>query len=239
MFCSVASGSVETGQKDLIQIKTERRETKQKLLAEQEEIKQENLSLKTDTLTLHARKENLLYDVSALDVELEKRLDFINMLDKLKALLHKLLSMIPVVREFARLVEEKRDIRAASPYGYTPLGRLLKEYRTPHPRYERLVIFPEIASWQTSRGEVVPLYEDFNRRGTDYRLVGFWNVQTEQAIKVLEIRDEITLENRICTLGQAEVYMKAVESFVEDMNTPERARDSCPVYKADKDEWNR
>ena len=39
--------------------------------------------------------------------------------------------------------------------------------------------------------------------------------------------------------GQAEVYMKAVESFVEDMNTPERARDSCPVYKADKDEWNR
>ena len=226
-------------EKDLIQIKTERRETKQKLLAEQEEIKQENLSLKTDTLTLHARKENLLYDVSALDVELEKRLDFINMLDKLKALLHKLLSMIPVVREFARLVEEKRDIRAASPYGYTPLGRLLKEYRTPHPRYERLVIFPEIASWQTSRGEVVPLYEDFNRRGTDYRLVGFWNVQTEQAIKVLEIRDEITLENRICTLGQAEVYMKAVESFVEDMNTPERARDSCPVYKADKDEWNR
>ena len=86
---------------------------------------------------------------------------------------------------------------------------------------------------------MVPLYEDFNRRGTDYRLVGFWNVQTEQAIKVLEIRDEITPENRICTLGQAEVYMKAVESFVEDMNTPERARDSCPVYKADKDEWNR
>lgn len=62
-------------------------------------------------------------------------------------------------------------------------------------------------------------------------------MQTEQAINVLEIRDEITLENRICTLGQAEVYMKAVESFVEDMNTPERARDSCPVYKADKDEW--
>ena len=56
-----------------------------------------------------------------------------NMLDKLKAILYKLLSMIPVVREFARLVEEKRNIRAASPYGYTPLGRLLKEDRTPLP----------------------------------------------------------------------------------------------------------
>ena len=27
------------------------------------------------------------------------------------------------------------------------------------------VIFPEIASWQTSKGEVIPVYEDFNRRG--------------------------------------------------------------------------
>ena len=27
-------------------------------------------------------------------------------------------------------------------------GRLLREYRTPHPRYDRLVIFLEIASWQ-------------------------------------------------------------------------------------------
>ena len=161
------------------------------------------------------------------------------MLDKLKALLYKLLSMIPVVREFARLVEEKRDIRAASPYGYTPLGRLLKEYRTPLPRYERLVIFPEIASWQTTRGEVVPVYEDFNRRGTEYRLAGFWNVQTEQAIKVLEIRDEITPENRICTLEQAEVYMKAVENFMEDMKTPENAKDNRPVYRTHNEEYIR
>lgn len=103
-----------------------------------------------------------------------------------------------------RRLDEPENIRAASTYGYIPLGRLLKEYRTPLPRYERLVIFPEITSWQTTRGNVVPLYEDFNRRGTDYRLVGFWNVQTEQAIKVLEIRDEIIPENRICTLEQAE-----------------------------------
>lgn len=110
---------------DLIQIKTESWETKQKLLAEQEEIKQENLSLKIDTLTLHSdkecflrdvrkaadekeqmqvKKEGLLEDIGVLDRELEKRLDFINVLDKLKVILYKLLSMIPIVREFARLV---------------------------------------------------------------------------------------------------------------------------------------
>ncbi len=57
-------------------------------------VQQENLSLKTDTLTLHSRKENFSYDVSVLDVELEKRLDFINVLDKLKVILYKLLSTI-------------------------------------------------------------------------------------------------------------------------------------------------
>lgn len=244
-------------EEDLIQIKTESRETKQKLMAEQEEIKQENLVLKLDTLTLHsdkehllcdvrkaenekeqmqARKEGLLEDIGVLDKEFEKRLDFINVLDKLKAILGKLLSMIPVVREFAKLVEEKRDIRAATPYGYTPLGRLLKEYRTPLPRYERLVIFPEIASWQTSKGEVIPVYEDFNGRGTSYTLAGFWNVQTEHGIKISEIRDEITPENRICTLEQAEVYIKAVESFMEEMKTTESARDNRPVYRTYNEE---
>ncbi len=61
------------------------------------------------------------------------------------------------------------------------------------------------------------MYEDYNGRGTDYRLAGFWNVQTEQAVKVSEIREEITPENRISTLEQAEVYVKAVENFMEDM----------------------
>lgn len=227
-------------EKHLIQIKTESRETKQKLLAEQEEIRKENLSLKTDTLILRSKKENLLEDVGVLDKEFEKRMDFINLLDKLKAILHKLLSMIPMVREFTRLVEEKRDIRAASPYAYTPLGRLLKEYRTPLPQYDRFVIFPEIASWQTSKGEVVPVYEDFNRRGMEYKLAGFWNVQTEQAIKVSEIKDDITPENRICTPEQAEVYVKAIESFMEEMK-PKEIRYDRSVYRTDKekDGWSR
>lgn len=247
-------------EKDLVQIQTESRETKQKLMAEQEEIKQENLSLKIDTLTLHsdkerllrdvwkvadekeqiqAKKEGLLEDIGVLDKEFEKRLDFINALDKLKAILYKLLSIIPVVREFARLVEEKRDIRAASPYGYTPLGKLLREYRTSLPQYDRLVTFPEIASWQTSKGEVVPVYEDYNGRGTEYQLAGFWNVQTKQAIKVSEISEEIIPENRICTLEQAEVYVKAVENFMEDIKSAESSRNNHPVYQTHDVDYER
>lgn len=131
-------------------------------------------------------------------------------------------------------MEEKRDINAVTPYSYTPLGRLLKEYRNPLLRYEKYVSFPEIASWQTSKGEMVPVYEDFNGRGTDYRLAGFRNVQTEQNIRVIDIRVEIIPENRICTLEQAEVYVKAVESFMEEMKLEETRYDHS-VYWTDKE----
>lgn len=80
------------------------------------------------------------------------------------------------------------------------------------------------------------MYEDFNGRGTDYKLEGFWNMQTEQGIKVSEIRDEITLENRICTLEQVEVYIKAVESFMEELKTTESARFSSPMYRIQNEE---
>lgn len=88
---------------------------------------------------------------------------------------------------------------------------------------------------------MIPVYEDFNRRGTEYKLAGFWNVRTEHAIKIFEIKDEITPENRICTLEQAEVYVKAVESFMEEMKSEESTRYGRPVYRTDKekDEWSR
>lgn len=51
----------------------------------------------------------------------------------------------------------------------------------------------------------------------EYRLAGFKNVQTKQGIKVSEIWDEIMPNNQICTLEQAKVCMKAVESFMKEM----------------------
>ena len=84
---------------------------------------------------------------------------------------------------------------------------------------------------QTSKREVIPVYEDFNGRGTDYKLAGFWNVQTEHGIKVSEIMDEITSENRICTREQAEAYMKAVECFMVEMEPTENTWYNRPLYR--------
>ena len=98
------------------------------------------------------------------------------------------------------------------------------------------------SSWRLprgSKGEVVPVYEDHNGRGTDYQLAGFWNMQTERGIKVSEIREEIIPENRICTLEQAEVYVKAVESFMEEMKMPENKKNNCPVYRTHDIDYER
>ena len=100
-------------------------------------------------------------------------------------------------------------------------------------------MFPEVALWQTSKGEAVPVYEDYNGRGTDYRLAGFWNVQTEQAVKISDIREEIIPENRICTLEQAEVYVKAVENFMEEMESKECTRENQPMYRTHNEEYVR
>lgn len=64
-----------------------------------------------------------------------------------------------------------------------------------------------------------------------YTLAGFWNVQTDSGIKISEIKDEFTPENRICTLEQAEVYVKAVESFMEEMKPAENTKSDRSMHR--------
>ncbi|MCH5269041.1 MAG: plasmid recombination protein, partial [Lachnospiraceae bacterium] len=139
-------------EKELVQIKEESKETKQKLAEELQSFSGRYDRMRDNFDRIQERKEGLLAYIHVLDGEIDKRIDFINVLDRLREIIDKLLSMIPVVREFVRFVEDKRDIKAASPYGYTPLGTLLRQYRTS--LHDRFVIFPEVASWQTSKGEV-------------------------------------------------------------------------------------
>ena len=232
-------------EKDLEQIKAESRETRLNATKELQSIWDRYDRMQDNFDRLKEKQEGLLADIHTLDIEVEKRSDFLYVLGRLREVIEKLLSMIPIVKEFVRLVEEKRDIKAATSYSYTALGRLLKEHRTP--LQGRFVIFPEIASWQTSQGEVIPIYEDFNGRGVSYTLVGFWNLRTKSTIRISEIHDEIAPENRICTLEQAAVYVKAVENFMEDMRQGEEQQDEFmkrqdyPVYRTERGEkdWER
>ncbi len=59
-------------------------------------------------------------------------------------------------------------------------------------------------------------------------------------MNVYEIKDEITPKNRVCTLEQTEVYVKAVENFMEELKLEETRYDR-PVYRTDKEKnsWSR
>ncbi len=56
-----------------------------------------------------------------------------------------------------------------------------------------------------------------------------------------KIREEITPENRISTLEQAEVYVKAVENFMEDMELNDNTKYDHSLRRPynKKNEWNR
>lgn len=58
-------------------------------------------------------------------------------------------------------------------------------------------------------------------------------------IKISEIKGEITPENRICTLEQAEVYVKAVESFMEEMKPMENVRHNHSMHRLHSVEYER
>lgn len=64
-------------------------------------------------------------------------------------------------------------------------------------------------------------------------------MQTEQGIKISEIRDEITPENRVCTLEQAEVYVKAVESFMEELKSAENNKHDHFIHRPYNREYER
>ena len=108
------------------QIKAESRETRLNATKELQSIWDRYDRMQDNFDRLKERQEGLLADIHTLDIEVEKRSDFLYVLDRLREVIEKLLSMIPVVKEFVRLVEEKRNIKAATSHeaGGRAAGRI-------------------------------------------------------------------------------------------------------------------
>lgn len=58
--------------------------------------------------------------------------------------------------------------------------------------------------WQTSKGEVEPVFSDYRNEGYGYRLVAYRNLVTKEQYSVESVQEEIKAENRIGTLEQLE-----------------------------------
>lgn len=119
-------------------------------------------------------------------------------------------------------MEQRKDIEAGNSFrGFlNALGEFLKAFK--ELIVDGICWFPRLMRWQTSKGEVAPVFSDYQNEGYDYRLKAYMNVDTKERYSIESIQEEIKPENRIGTLEQLEQGIVAAEEMVREM---ERTRD--------------
>jgi len=151
------------------------------------------------------------------DDEISKWEQFKNTLIMLKEYISAYLPLSPLIEEFANCVEHKKDIEAGNSFRglLNALGQFLRAFK-------ELIVdgvcwFPRLMRWETSKGEVAPVFSDYKNEGYDYRLKAYMNVVTKEKYSIDSIQEEIKPENRIGTLEQLEQGIVAAEEMVQEV----------------------
>lgn len=184
----------------------ELREIKQEISEKQSE------NLKLDYVISYKRDKLKEYDD-----EISKWEQFKNTLIMLKEYISAYLPLSPLIEEFANCVEHKKDIEAGNSFRglLNALGQFLRAFK-------ELIVdgvcwFPRLMRWETSKGEVAPVFSDYKNEGYDYRLKAYMNVVTKEKYSIDSIQEEIKPENRIGTLEQLEQGIVAAEEMVQEV----------------------
>ena len=154
--------------------------------------------------------------------ELSKLEQFKKSLSELKEYISSYLPLSPLIEEYANAVEGKNDIQAGNSFRglLNAIGELLKSFK-------ELVVdgicwFPRLMRWQTSKGEVAPVFSDYRNEGYEYRLVAYRNLVTKEQYSIESVQEEIKAENRVGTLEQLDEKIinteKVLDSHKKDIN---------------------
>lgn len=167
--------------------------------------------IKDDIRSKEAEIESLDYQISSMktaiqeyEEELSKLEQFKKSLSDLKEYITSYLPLSPLIEEYANAVERKHDIQAGNSFRglLNAIGELLKSFK--ELITDGICWFPRLMRWHTSRGEVAPVFGDYQNEGYEYRLVAYRNLVTKEQYSVQSIQEEIKAENRIGTLEQLE-----------------------------------
>lgn len=71
--------------------------------------------------------------------------------------------------------------------------------------------------WKTSKGEVSPVFTDWQNEGYNYRLKSYANVNTKEEYSIDRIQPEIKAENRVGTIEQLVENIEAIEQQTRGM----------------------
>ncbi len=152
-----------------------------------------------------------------MDGEIESSNIFLKALRQIKQFIQSYLPFAPLIEEFANHVERGADIEAGNSFRglLTALGELLNSFK--EIIMDGLCWFPRLMRWQTSKGEVSPVFEDYRNEGYCYRLKSYMDIHARQEYPKELIQPEIKPENRTGTIEQLAQNVEAVEKQVQLM----------------------
>ena len=176
-----------------------------------EKLSTDKIGLETDILVLNHRKSTKQKKLDELDGEIESSNIFLKALRQIKQFIQSYLPFAPLLEEFANHVERGADIEAGNSFRglFTALGELLNSFK--EIIMDGLCWFPRLMRWQTSKGEVSPVFEDYRNEGYYYRLKSYMDIHTRQEYPKELIQPEIKPENRTGTIEQLAQNVEAVE----------------------------
>lgn len=171
--------------------------------------------------TLNDQLETKKIVLEIADEELKQKSAFLELLDVVKQVIQSYLPLQPDIEEFANSVERGGNITAGNSFRsfLSTLGQLLLSFK--EMVQEGFCWFPRLMRWNTSKGEVAPVFRD-DSGGYNYKLEAFRNTETKDIYRVDNLIDEICSGNRIGTLeqiqGSVDILENQLERGMEDFN---------------------
>jgi len=149
--------------------------------------------------------------IQEYEESIQKLEKFLNSITELKQYISSYLPYLPLVEEYSNSVEQGKDIQAGNSFRglLLAIGELLKSFK--ELIVDGICWFPRLMRWNTSKGEVAPVFSDYKNEGYDYRLKAYMNIVTKEQYSIASVQEEIKAVNRMGTLENLQQGIEAVE----------------------------
>lgn len=136
------------------------------------------------------------FQLAEYEESISKLEQFKESLEKLKSYIASYLPLASLIQEFSNMVERGEDIQAGNSFRglLNAIGELLKSFK--ELIIDGLCWFPRLMRWNTSKGEVVPVFSDYHNEGYNYRFVVYRNLVTKEQYSVESIQKEIKEQSK-------------------------------------------
>lgn len=177
-------------------------------------LRENNLDELKDSL---ARKKILLeYAQEDLKGKRQEANKISVILEKIRQFIGKFSMFAPLIEEYAISVEKNKKIEAGNSFRgiLYELGELLERFK--EIIKAGLCWFPRLMRWNTSVGEVAPVFKDTDD-GYSYSICGYMNVKTKEQYPKESLQSEIAPEVRVGTVEQLDANVAALESDLKEI----------------------